>query len=224
MTNNFIICNADTDSISFCKPDGSPFSDEENKTLLQNLNTLFPQHIKWEDDGYYDKFIIIKSKNYIMRDINGKVTIKGSSIKDKKREKRLLKFIQDVIDLMLSDKKDMILTEYNKVAKEIMNIQDMSLWSKKITVTKSVLNPTRTNEQRIKDAIGDKIVQEGDKIYIYFKTKEELCMLENFNGVYFVDTYLEKLYKTIKIFQTILDIEQFPNYKLKKNKLLLEKL
>ena len=47
---DFLLVNADTDSISVCKKDMSPFSKEEQKKLLEELNNQFPEHIKFEED------------------------------------------------------------------------------------------------------------------------------------------------------------------------------
>ena len=67
------------------------------------------------------------------------------------------------------------------------------------------------------DACEGKNIQEGDKIHVFFKGQTELCLMENFDGVYHVGTLHKKLYATIKIFANILDMNQFKNYSLKRN-------
>ena len=80
-----------------------------------------------------------------------------------------------------------------------------------------IINPARTTEQRIKEAIGGRKVEEGDKIYVFFEEPEKLTMLEDFKGVYCKKTLLKKLYKTLEIFDTLIDVSLFPNFSLKRN-------
>lgn len=217
--NNFTLINADTDSIMIAKPDGAPWSKEEQDRFLESLNERFPEKINFEHDGLYKKVIILKAKNYVLKDSkDDKVKIKGSGLKDQKKEKKLLEFIGKVIDYLLADKKDELRSLYDQYIKQCFNITDMAPWTKKVTVTDKVLNPERTNEQKILDAIGDKTVQEGDKIYVFFRKDESLCLLENFSGDYDEMVLVEKLWKTLKVFENVIDFAQFPKYHLKKNK------
>lgn len=207
------IVNADTDSFSICD------FKSDKQDFLNRLNDIYPELIKWEDDGLYKKFVIVKAKNYVLFD-GDKVKIKGSGLKGTMKEPALREFMKDVIDALLTDKQHEIINIYEHYVKLISNITSTNIkeWCSKKTVTKSVLNPQRTNEQRVLDAIGDKPVQEGDKINVFFMEKDKLCLLENFNDVYDKDKLYEKLFKTIKIFENVLDITDFRNYKLKRNK------
>lgn len=216
------VVNADTDSFSVVMEDMFLDVETQKRDFLNTLNSLYPEMIRWEDDGFYPKFIIVKAKNYVLFD-GEKTKIKGSGLKGTMKEPALQVFMKDVIKAMLTNDIPYLSTLYQGYVLQISNISnsDIHKWCSKKTVTKSVLEPKRTNEQRILDAIGDKHVQEGDKIHVFFEEKEKLCLLENFKGVYDRDKLYEKLYKTIKIFETILDIKEYPNYKLKRNKKLL---
>lgn len=249
-THDFTLVNLDTDSVSFSKPDGSPFTEEEQTSLLVELNSQFPEQIKWEHDGIYESFIVLKIKNYIMKQ-NGKVSKKGSSLKSSKIEPRLKDFMSEIIDCLLAGNTDNIINVYNKYVREVHNLKDISPWSSKKTITESVLNPARTNEQKILDALKGRPVSQGDKIYVYFaeersatqvpryktdrKTKEKvlvcyvekevvanpLRMKEDWQADkpdHCVDTLLDRLYNTIKIFKNVINIELFPKYTLKANK------
>jgi hypothetical protein len=221
---DFNLVNCDTDSIMVNKKDGSVFTKEEQDRLLNELNSLFPENIKWSNDGYYPNVIIVKAKNYVMVNESGKRTIKGSGLKATNKEKRFKRFIDDVINYMLTDRQAEIIDLYQDCVREICNIKDISEYCSKKTITKAVLEPKRTNEQRVKDALFGTPVQEGDKVYMFFKTETELCLQENFSGVYDQDTLLEKLFKTIKIFETVIDIKPMLNFTLKRNKKLLAEL
>lgn len=220
-THNFVTVGGDTDGLAFKKRDEKPFTPEEQEALVNELNALMPELIRWENDGQVKRQIVVKTKNYVLQDEKGNVKIKGSALKATTKEKALQRFLREVIDLLLKDRKDQIFPLYFKYAQEICALKDITDWCSKKTVTKAVLEAGRTNEKRILDAIGDREVQEGDKIYVFFRTPEELCLRENFDGTYCRDTLLEKLYSTIEIFALVLDTDLFPNFALKRNRALL---
>jgi len=98
---DFIIAPSDTDSISFCKPDMAPFSPEEIKTLLGEINEQSPDKVLWEDDGVYKTIIALKAKNYVLLKNNGKLTTKGSALKGGVKCPALKKFMKEVVDVLL---------------------------------------------------------------------------------------------------------------------------
>lgn len=211
MQHDFKIVNHDTDSILIAKPDGSAFSKEEKLILLAEINSLMPEKIRWADDGGYDTVVVVKSKNYVLKSGN-KIKIKGSALKATMKEPALKQFINEIIQLLLADKKDEIPFLYSAYVSKIMNIRDISEWSFKKTLTKSIINPKRSNESRITSAIEGSEYNEGDKLSLFFKTETEYCLAENFTGEYCRRTLLNKLYKTLCIFETIIDITPVANY------------
>jgi len=221
LNKGFKLVNADTDSISFSKGNETPFSKEERLGLLNEINSMFPDRIKFEDDGYYPCLIVIMAKNYVLQTEDGQIKYKGSAIKATGREPALQQLIKDIIGSILDGKQN-YLEIYNRYVKEALNVQDINRWASKKTVTSKVLEGTRTNETKVKDAIENTEYAEGDKIYVYFDEESNLKLAENFDGKYNKDKLLEKLYKTALTFETIINKETFINYKLKKNKKLLE--
>ena len=211
------VVNGDTDSIAYC---GSTQTIQED---LKELNALYPKMIHWEDDGVFDAFMIVKKKNYIMKQ-GDKLTIKGSGLKATMKEKALRDFIKQFIDCLMNsgDYKQLYMT-YAKRIKYLRNIDE---WCSKKTVTKSVLNPKRTTERRILDAIEESNlnVSEGDKIQVFFETNEKLSVLQQFKGVYSKEKLYGKLYDTAKIFSTVFDKEEIPKLTLKKYKELEERI
>lgn len=210
------IVNVDTDSFSYSAD--SNFDDD-----ITDLNTLFPDRIIWENDGFYDQVIVVKAKNYVLQQ-GDKVKVKGSALKATMKEPALKEFIDKLIDLMLAGRADEADGVYNRYAAEIMNVHDIARWSSKKTITKAVLNPQRTNEQRIYDAIQGSDYKEGDKIYVFFETDKTLSLRENFRGQIDQKKLLGKLYQTVKIFEPVLDLSTMANYSLKRHALGLSQL
>lgn len=116
-THNFILTGCDTDSISFCKIDGSPFSDFEQQSLLADLNSQYPSKIRFEHDGIFETMVVLKAKNYILKSYvckkckkqglssceheEARITKKGSSLKSSKIEPRLKDFMGEIIKILL---------------------------------------------------------------------------------------------------------------------------
>jgi DNA polymerase I len=208
----FTVINGDTDS--FCYTGSKDFKEE-----IISLNMEFPEQINWTDDGQYASMVIIKAKNYAMLTPKG-IKIKGSGLKATMKEPALREFIDKMIEMLLKGNEDDIRELYQGYVRSIHNVDanTITLWSSKKTITKSVLEPKRTNEQRVKDAIqkAGKPVQEGDKIFVFFDKDDSLSLVESFNGLYSKKKLLGKLYNTVKVFETVLDLKKFPNYTLKK--------
>lgn len=98
---DFIIGPSDTDSISFCKQTMEPFSPEEIKQLLGEINEQSPEKVLWEDDGLYKTIVALKAKNYIMHKYDGKLTTKGSALKGGVKCVALKKFMKEVVNVLL---------------------------------------------------------------------------------------------------------------------------
>lgn len=219
----FQLVNADTDSISICK-EGFPKNEHDCWGVLDMLNHYSPARIRWEDDGLYDSVLVLKAKNYALKQ-GSKIKIKGSALKATLKERALKEFIDAFIRLLLTScESDSLVQCYESYAREIISLQDISRWSFKKTITDSVLNPTRTNEEKVLTALDGQDIQMGDKRYFYFAQDGALKLQEHWNGDHDVDRLLEKLFKTVKVFDSVVNVKLFHNFKLKKNKPLLNQL
>lgn len=223
MNHDYLIVNTDTDSISFCKQDGSEFTKEEQQGLLNEINSLLPDMIKFEHDGMFEKVIVVKAKNYILYD-GKKLKVKGSGLKKSTSESAIKEFCSSIIeDLIYNDGQNLINLYQNYII-EANNITDISRWCTRKTISEKVLNGTRANETKVLDAVSGTEFSEGDRIYLFFKEDGSLSTADKFDGGYLKKKYLEKVYNTIKTFETVIDISMFTKYHLKKNQEELKKL
>jgi DNA polymerase elongation subunit (family B) len=265
--NNHIICNVDTDSIMIAKQDQTPWTKEEQQLFLQELNRQFPEMINWAHDGMYKSVLIIASKNYaLLPEDKPKIKIKGSSLKDQKKEIALREMVNKIIETMLKGDPTTVVDIYKQYVKEAVNVTDISRWAQKKSITEPVLKcrgyekytkeqlaakEIRANETNIWDAVkNEELVQQGDKVYIYpavlsketvmepvirknrktgemehkgEKAKEHITyglkMTKYWDKQdHDVDQLVKRVYDTIKIFSTVLDMNEFINYSLVKNK------
>lgn len=219
---DFIIAPTDTDSISFCKKDMSPFSPEEIETLLNEINEMSPDKVLWEDDGLYKTIIALKAKNYVLYD-GKKLKIKGSALKGSTKSQALKEFTKKVIETMAySDNRDQMKSElgdlYNSYIDEIMNITEIKRWSARKTLSSTMIKSTRTNETKVMEALEGSNYREGDRMWVFYKLDDSVCLAENFDGDYNKVRLLKNIWDTINIFDTVLPTkEMFINYSLKKH-------
>lgn len=245
---NYIPVSNDTDAISFRKQDGSPFSKEEQNKLIDEINSLLPEMLEYEDDGYFETVLVVKAKNYVMRTPDMKVKKKGASLVDMKREPALREMLGELITDLMDTEGANALKIYHKYIQEAMNIQDINRWVVKKSISDKVLNPQRTNEQVVLDAVKHKNPREGDKFYLYtaldgkrqkvakgepvFLKSGEPSMIpnnilkcaEDWRGDEYKIHYIKRVYMTLCILENLLDLDQFIKYHNKGNhKLLYEK-
>lgn len=227
MSHEYLLVGCDTDSIMISKSDELAFTKEERQNLLDEINTILPEYIKFADDGYYPSVLYLKAKNYVLKTEDGKIKYKGSALKSSTLETGFRDFLEECISLILDDKQSEVLNVYNKYVVLLCNIQtkeQMKLFSSKKTLTSKIYESDRANETKVLDAIKGMEYSPGDKVWVFFKQDDSLSVVENFTGDYNVVKLLEKLYKVIQRFETIMDMTPYLNYKLKKNKKALEEL
>lgn len=248
-THDFIIGPTDTDSISICKHDMDLFTDVEIKELVNEINEICPEFMVFEDDGYYDSVLCLKAKNYVLKNKKG-ITYKGSALKSSKIEPILKELLNACIDDLLENNGVNLQDIYQCFLKEALAPSNIKEWCQKKTVTKPVLecatNPeARKNERVVYDAIVNKQVQEGDKIYVYpciisidrqettlkngkVKVKETkvtgLKCVEDYTNDADTEKLVERVYATIQVFTNIVGKGYFIDYTLVKNKPLLGEL
>lgn len=160
------LVNCDTDSIMVCRNDQSYFTSEEREEFLVKMNDIYEDLIIWEDDGYYDRVVIVKAKNYILKEEGKeKLKIKGSSFNSSSKEPALCQLMLDICHDLIDDKPwKKTLDSY---LEEVMDIKDMSRWANKKSVSEKLIEANDTNKQRVLAAIAHKEYQVGDKFYMF---------------------------------------------------------
>jgi len=217
---SFILTNCDTDSISICKPDMSPFSEEEAKCLLKELNSIMPPGIRFENDGIFETFIVAAAKNYYMVPVGGgKPKVKGSAFKSSKAEPAVKEMQQKILKAITNKDyaSDRLAEIYNSYVKEILHVVDMKRWVSRKTITSKVLISKRKNETSIVQAVASEKLEVGNKVWLYYDNTDTLKDVDNWAGDQSTKRLLQKVFKGVQIFKSFLDIKHLLNYTLKKN-------
>lgn len=234
------LVNADTDSIAFVPKPGITM-----EQCLIAVNGLSPDMISWENDGEYDTVIVVKAKNYLLKD-GDNITIKGSALKATMKEVALKEFIETSLKLMINKDLEGLQELYMDHVDQIKYLRNPEPWSFKRTVTESVLNQTTRIQEKVFDALQGTHYQEGDKFRLFYREDESLCLIDQFDGDINKNRLYGKLFDSLKTFAPILEKEYgydekvvkktgeikqvpawkkvFPNFKLKGNQKMLEEL
>jgi DNA polymerase elongation subunit (family B) len=98
----YTIVNADTDSITYSDPNKSLVDASVRKSNIDELNSLYPESY---DSRMMDSlsellYSLLRTMCFMKED--GSVKIKGSALKDSKREQALKEFANEIITILLS--------------------------------------------------------------------------------------------------------------------------
>jgi DNA polymerase elongation subunit (family B) len=105
------VIEVDTDGIYFVAP--FALDDEAAaQALLDEIGTAMPAGIRLEIDGRYPAMFSYKMKNYVLRDERGEMTIRGSGLKSRGLERFQRRFMQELFNLLLEDRREEIPAVY----------------------------------------------------------------------------------------------------------------
>jgi DNA polymerase elongation subunit (family B) len=234
---DLVLVNCDTDSIMITYKDGREWTNVMRDKFLDAMNDIFDDLIVWEDDGYYDRVVVVKSKNYVLLE-NGdtKIKYKGSSFKSSNKEPALASMMKEISEDLINNNNNYP-DIYERYINEVLNITDINRWSSKKSVTENLMMGNDTVKKKVLNAVGEKKISVGDKLYIYndidgkiqstvkgepffYKKTGEPKMIENrvyklsenFTGSYDKQHYLKRTFSTAEILKTVIDMSKIKNY------------
>ena len=91
----------DTDGIYF-RPPADCRSVELEEALVRRISEGLPEGIEVELDGRYRSMFAYKTKNYALLEYDGRVIIRGSSLKSRGIERYLREFMREMITMLLA--------------------------------------------------------------------------------------------------------------------------
>jgi DNA polymerase elongation subunit (family B) len=174
-SNGGTVIEVDTDGVFFVPP--SRVKTEENeKDFVELLSSTLPPGINLSIDGRYEKMLSYKKKNYALRDYQGTIKIKGSSLISRSMEKFGKTFIQQCIEAIMMNDVVKLHDVYVALHKDITEHKiPVSLFSKTETLNISrtqylekIEADKRTRSASYEAAIaGDVFWKIGDKVSFY---------------------------------------------------------
>ena len=202
---NFEIALIDTDSLKFTN-NGEYFTPETRKLLCNELNSIMPKGIVFEDDGYYPIYVVLRSKNYLMLTEDGKIKIRGSALKSSKIEPGIKSFHNRCIRALLSLSDESLVASYTNVCRDLANLSSVAEWSSKKTISEKTVKSIRKNESKILDALKGTHFQLGDKFSFYTTNVGTLKLEEHYNPEepdHDLKKLLGKIYKAAAVFDNV---------------------
>ncbi len=224
---NCIVIEVDTDGL-YISPQ-KELSEEEEKQLVEEINKAIPGEINLSFGGRFQRMLSYKKKNYALLTYDNKLIIKGSALVSKSFENFALNFLRQCIELIITDKAELIPKIYLELRSDIQNlkldINDLAkteiLWDSYQDYQEAVQSGRRTRNAAYELAYkyyGDKC-QPGMKITYYITGNDpnpkvfENCELVEFFNPAIPDVnipyYLRRLEEYVSRFEIFFSKEEF---------------
>jgi len=172
------VIEVDTDGVYFVPPSEAEGA-EAALALVDRISRNLPTGIRLNYEGYYTTMVSLKSKNYILIEERGEVTIKGSSLRSRRDERFLRQFIRDAASLLARGSLTDIGHLYREVADKIkrrqLTIGDFSRWE---TVTEKTFQSS--NLRRLATAAQG--ARPGDRVQVYQRKDGSLALASHYAG------------------------------------------
>jgi DNA polymerase elongation subunit (family B) len=91
----------DTDGIYFRPPAGCE-QEPAQRELVERVSAALPEGIEVEMDGRYRSMFAYKTKNYALLEYDGRIVIRGSSLRSRGLERYLREFMQEAVSQLLT--------------------------------------------------------------------------------------------------------------------------
>ncbi len=201
-TQGFEEIYGDTDSLALIRKD-QDMTKEEGMEFLKKLNEEFPSQIRFHEDGFFDRYLIISTKNYATR-CDDKITIKGASLRSAAREFALREFLERAILLIMKDEASQLPPLIAEYESEIDAMKDHTRWAARKTITEKVIDRTGTTQKKISDAIQGSGLGMGDKVWVMFREDQSLVTVDNWANDHCKKRLKSKLKETFKIIRKVI--------------------
>ncbi|MCX8056363.1 MAG: hypothetical protein N3F03_01980 [Ignavibacteria bacterium] len=118
---NCTVIEVDTDGL-FVSPQ-NVLNEEEEKKLVEEINNTLPETINLSFGGRYKRMLSYKKKNYALLDYDNRLIIKGSALISRGFENYALNFLRQCIELIITDKTNLIPKIYRELVNDIINMK-----------------------------------------------------------------------------------------------------
>lgn len=205
---DFVIINADTDSISFCKKDETEITKQDIQNILGEFKNEFIEGINWEIEEYYRKIVSFKSKNYIFLNNENKLVKKGSLFSEKGKEPGIVELENNLIRILFNSENvySEFLLQYMDILKSIKP-NNIEKWAIKKKITDKTFNSKNDN---IKKLIKENNLKVGDEINYFYLDNNKIELIDKFKGEFSKKKILNKINKSLLKFEEIVELKEFP--------------
>ena len=173
------IIELDTDGIYFVPPKGASTRDQIER-LIDGISDSAGEGIRLGVDGIWERMLSLKLKNYALLSNNGRLTVKGSSLRSRRDEPFLARFLHGVMRAFLElEPADSPRDLYLEIASEIL---EGRMPPEELARQERITERTFTsdsNRRLARAARGERI---GERISVYQRQDGELARIEQYGG------------------------------------------
>jgi DNA polymerase I len=154
----------DTDGVYF-QPAQAASAYEDESALIEAVSATLGEGIRLAHDGRYRGMLSLKLKNYALLDYEGRVTLKGSSLRSRREEPVLRRFVRDVVPRFLDATGHGALRDYYLDLGQA--ILDGELPVEDFARSETITDQTFRSEsnKRLADALGKERI--GERVQVY---------------------------------------------------------
>lgn len=218
-----VLC--DTDGVLFKYPEG--MSKDDVNALIQEISESMPDGIEIDNDGFFDKAIAYKPKNYALLPAGeDEFKVKGVSLKGRSKEPFLLEFLQRQLQYIFDGDVQAAHDDYMNLTRQIaaknLSVDALSKRARvKMNLDTYIEKKVEGDENQLPqyevalraDKIHDYDVLKGDMFRYYigggnakhYKSYKRARLVEEYDNDENVYHYLDRLKKTVEILQEMVE-------------------
>jgi DNA polymerase elongation subunit (family B) len=164
----------------FFQPPPATAGERDELELVDAVSAHLGAGIRLAHDGRYRGMLSLKLKNYALLDFDGRVFLKGSSLRSRREELYLRRFVTDAVTRLLEpDLHGSIRDYYLDLADAILQGR---LGPEEISRTETVTDQTFRSEsnRRLAEAVfGERV---GERVLVYQRSDGSIARTSTYNG------------------------------------------
>jgi DNA polymerase I len=157
------VIEVDTDGVYFVPPPAVAGREAE-EAYVAGVGATLPPGINLAFDGRYRGMISLKTKNYVLMEEDGTITMKGSSLRSRREEPYLRRFLREAAELFIAGSHDAVRERYFATARQLQThalpLKDFSRWE---TVTDKTFR-SESNRRLAAAVQGQRV---GERVEVY---------------------------------------------------------
>lgn len=179
----------DTDGVYF-RPPESVRGEESEERLVASVGARLPAGITLAHDGSFHGMISLKTKNYALLTHDGRVILKGSSLRSRRDEPVFRGFLREAarrfVDGSPAAVRELYLDAAERIQRRAVPVREISRWE---TITDKTFT-SDANRRIAQAAEGERV---GERVSVYQREDGSLARIEDYAGDEDVDYLLRRL-------------------------------
>jgi hypothetical protein len=192
----------DTDGVYFVPPDDVTGRTAEEGYVARIGAATLPRGINLAFDGRYAAMVSLKTKTYVLKEYDGALIMKGSSLRSRREEPYLRRFLNEAAELLIADSRDALRDLYFATARRLqaheLSPRDFGRWE---TITQKTFR-SEANRRLAAVAQGQRI---GERVIVYHRSDGALGLLDDWKNDEDVTYLLRRLREVAARFADLYD-------------------